>query len=107
LFINHLNKKEYEKKHFGIGMAVLGFVVVAVLNFGIAIDRNNLSASLSLDNVEALAECETTVTFNGSIWTVTVCNKKTGLTDYALGLYCSRDATTSCSFSNMEPTPKI
>lgn len=44
-----------KKKIIGISMAVLGFGAVAALNFGIAVDRNNLSGSLSLDNVEALA----------------------------------------------------
>lgn len=44
-----------KKKIIGISMAVLGFGAVAALNFGIAVNRNNLSGSLSLDNVEALA----------------------------------------------------
>jgi len=44
-----------KKKVIGISIAVLGFGAVAALNFGIAVERNNLGGPLLLNNIEALA----------------------------------------------------
>jgi len=56
---------------------------------------------LALANVEALAQCEDSVSRSGSMIIVTVCNRKTSIADALLGVKCGTTSSSSCSFTNV------
>jgi hypothetical protein len=84
------------------GIALLAIAAVAAWNVSLGTESSELS-SISLANVEALAECEDTVERSGGIIIVTVCERKTPWYSGVMGVSCSKSATTSCQFSNVCP----
>jgi hypothetical protein len=89
-------------KKFLSGSALLAIAAVAGWNVSINSQKSDTSG-LSLANMEALAECENSVKFSGSIIVVTVCDRKTPWIAGMLGVSCSENASTSCQFTNVCP----
>ena len=84
-----------------LGIAVLAVIAVAAVNVNLSATQKSDMSLLTLTNIEALAECEDTVTREGGLIITTVCNRKTSLLDAILNIKCGTDATTTCSYSNV------
>jgi len=57
---------------------------------------------IGTNSVQARGECENNIEIDGNVITVTVCDRKTSFWDAVFGFSCGTDASSSCSFTNIQ-----
>ena len=89
-----------KKKILG-GLAVLAIAAIAAWNVNFGSKTEGMMSDVKLANVQALADCEDSIVINGTIITVTVCNRRTSVGNSLTGICCGDTDDNSCSFTNV------
>jgi Tfp pilus assembly protein PilX len=83
-----------------ISLVVVAVVAINVINVTVVLTKNSKMSSVTIENIQAMSECENSVKESGTKIVTTVCNRRTTKTGEKEKRWCTISSTTSCWYDN-------